>query len=293
MKNKKSCSIFIENNIWDTFRGLDFERSPIRYPGGKTRGVPTILSVLPDDISYIVSPFLGGGSVEVALDSYGFSVHCYDVFDRLVNFWNCLKKDPNHLANLARKFLPGSRDIFYELKSRKYRKGFPCAAEFLFVNRSSFSGLTYSGGYSKSSNEQKFTPKYLDFISNYRTNIHINYDSFEQSITQHPHDFLYLDPPYLLEESNNKLYGQTGNTHSSFDHDKLKDLLRNHKWNWVMSYNNDPVVKDLYAGYQMVECGWGYSMRIGKDALGKNKGEKRELLIFSPGYHEVKSRSID
>lgn len=290
MKNKKSCNIFIEDNLWDLNRGIDFNRSPIRYPGGKTRAVPTILSVIPQNISNVVSPFLGGGSVEVAISDYGIVVDGFDVFDRLVNFWQVLLGNPSQLARKLKRYLPGDRDLFYELREKKFRMGITSAAEFVFVNRCSFSGLTYSGGYSKSSNQQKFTPKYIEFIRTYKSNISVYKGSFEESIKSNPKKFLYLDPPYLLSKSNNKLYGKKGNTHDTFDHDLLKNCLENHKGLWVMSYNNDPEVKDLYKDYRMVECGWGYSMRIGKDTLGKKKGEKRELLIFSPNYPELKFR---
>ena len=106
MKNKKSCSIFIDNNLWDNKRGLDHNRSPIRYPGGKTRAVGVILSLIPAECKVIASPFLGGGSIEVALSDYGVKVYGYDVFDRLVNFWKCLIKNPNLLANKLDQYLP-------------------------------------------------------------------------------------------------------------------------------------------------------------------------------------------
>jgi len=287
MKNNKACSIFIENNIWDAMRGVDHNRSPIRYPGGKTRAVATILSLIPKEIKTVVSPFLGGGSVETALSDYGISVYGYDTFDRLVNFWKVLRSHPKSLATKLTHLLPGDREQFYTLKNKKYRKGLNSAAEFVFVNRASFSGLSYSGGYSKSSNQQKFTSKYIDFIRNYVTLIHVGELSFAESIREHRSEFLYLDPPYLLSKSNNKLYGKQGSTHAGFGHDLLKSCLEKHKGPWMMSYNNDDNVKELYRGYQMIECGWGYSMNIGKDTLGKKKGEKRELLIFSPCYPEI------
>lgn len=290
MKNKKACSIFIENNLWDANRGVDFNRSPIRYPGGKSRAVPQILSLIPNNIKSLTSPFLGGGSVEIALSDYGVNVCGYDIFDRLVNFWKCLLKNPKLLSEKLDPFLPGSRDLFYTLRETPYIKGYGGAAQFIFVNRCSFSGLTYSGGYSKLSNDQKFTLKYIEFIKNYRAAIEVEQLSFDQSIQKHPNDFLYLDPPYLLDKANNKLYGKKGNAHNTFDHVLLKSSLDNHNAPWMMSYNNDDVVKDLYAGYRTIECGWGYSMRIAKKDVGKKKGEKRELLIFSPDYPEILTR---
>lgn len=39
--------------------------SPLRYAGGKSLAVGHILEYLPDNLNKVVSPFIGGGSVEV------------------------------------------------------------------------------------------------------------------------------------------------------------------------------------------------------------------------------------
>jgi len=41
--------------------------APIRYPGGKSAAVGYIVELLPEDVELVISPFIGGGSVEVAL----------------------------------------------------------------------------------------------------------------------------------------------------------------------------------------------------------------------------------
>jgi len=40
--------------------------SPLRYAGGKSLAVGFIIELIPDNIKRVVSPFIGGGSVEVA-----------------------------------------------------------------------------------------------------------------------------------------------------------------------------------------------------------------------------------
>jgi DNA adenine methylase len=47
-----------------------------------------ITEYLPKDVKKVVSPFIGGGSVEVALaKELGLEVVGYDIFDLLANFW--------------------------------------------------------------------------------------------------------------------------------------------------------------------------------------------------------------
>ena len=64
-------------------------KTPIRYAGGKTRAIKIISPYL-DNETKIVSPFMGGGSLEVNWAKKGIEVIGYDLFDALVNFWNVL-----------------------------------------------------------------------------------------------------------------------------------------------------------------------------------------------------------
>ena len=62
--------------------------SPLRYAGGKSLAVGIIAGFLPEGIRKVVSPFIGGGSVEIALaKELGIDVVAYDIFDLLVNYW--------------------------------------------------------------------------------------------------------------------------------------------------------------------------------------------------------------
>jgi len=61
--------------------------SPLRCGGGKTLAVGYIIEYLPESITKVVSPFFGGGSVEIAIaKELGVKVVAYDIFDVLVNY---------------------------------------------------------------------------------------------------------------------------------------------------------------------------------------------------------------
>ena len=63
--------------------------STIRYAGGKSLAVGHIFELLPSHVKKVVSPFFGGGSVEIAMSKVlGLNVVGYDVFDILCNYWN-------------------------------------------------------------------------------------------------------------------------------------------------------------------------------------------------------------
>src|SRR5215470_7064205 len=123
-------------------------RSPLRYPGGKTRGVAFIAQFFPENIDNMVSPFFGGGSVELFIASKGIKVFGYDIFSPLVEFWQCLLSQPDDLADEVEKFFPLPKEKFYELQEiqTKFARKLSRAAVYYVLNRSSFSGATLSGG---------------------------------------------------------------------------------------------------------------------------------------------------
>ncbi len=241
-----------------------------RYPGGKERGKKTIASFIPDDVDEVISPFLGGGSIELDLDQRGILVHGFDVFAPLVNCWQQIKVNAGAVADAARQFHPMDRNAFYELQQSYFGIADPLtqAAAFFAINRSSFSGLTFSGGFSS----ERFTTSCINKLA--RTtipNISVEQADFETSLSRHPDTFVYADPPYLLTHEKSNLYGFKGDAHRNFDHVRLADVLRSRPGCWLLSYNDAPAVRRLYEGFAMVAASWTY----GTGKVGA------ELLIFS------------
>ena len=87
--------------------------SPLRYPGGKSKAVGLILENLPLlKNKKIISPFFGGGSVELVLSQkLGFNVIGYDIFEMLVNFWNQIINNPIEFSNELKKLIPDTTNF--------------------------------------------------------------------------------------------------------------------------------------------------------------------------------------
>jgi DNA adenine methylase len=141
-------------------------------------------------------------------------------------------------------------------------------AVFFALNRSSFSGSTLSGGMSP--NHPRFNESAIKRLREFEIhNVSVENLSFEDSLKKHNEDFLYLDPPYYIQS---KLYGNKGNLHKQFNHEKLAEMLKTRK-NWILSYNNCDEIKELYNSYEFVYPDWKYGM--GNDKSGN------EILIIN------------
>ena len=143
-------------------------------------------------------------------------------------------------------------------------------AKFYVINRSSFSGATFSGGYSESAAHQRFTNSAVQRLRDFSgDNLKVGCEDFEVAIANHPRAFLYLDPPYMLKV-NNTLYGINGDLHRGFDHQRLHAILSRRR-RWVLSYNDDPKIRDLYCDYEVITAAWSYGM---------NKTKKSSEIII-------------
>jgi DNA adenine methylase len=133
--------------------------------------------------------------------------------------------------------------------------------QYFVINRCSFSGATLSGGFSNEASKKRFTKSSIERIENLNlSKFEIYNEDFEEFISKNnnTNSLLFLDPPYYLEKGS-KLYGNKGDMHDSFDHEKLYNILST-KSNWILTYNNCDYIKNLYKNYIIVETDWSYGM---------------------------------
>ncbi|MCG3147957.1 MAG: hypothetical protein PCFJNLEI_01398 [Verrucomicrobiae bacterium] len=219
----------------------------------------------------MVSPFIGGGSVELALAAQGWQVHAYDYFAPLVDFWQVALTDAPSLADVVMKYLPLQKQTFQMLQNIRFTTKLERAAAFFVLNRASFSGSTMSGGMSPG--HPRFTASAIQRLRAFKTgDLWVERADFRRSIQDHPNSLLFLDPPYVTAKN---LYGRRRNLHNSFDHAALSDLIR-HRNRWILCYDDCEQVRQWYDGYTTVPLRWSYGMSADKRG--------RELLILS---HDV------
>lgn len=280
---------------------LDYKRylgSPLRYAGGKSLAVGYVLELLPDNLSRLVSPFLGGGSVEIACArELGLEVVSYDVFDILCNYWQIQIRDSEALYNELLDFQP-TRDTFRCVKERlrahwqdgQRLNSLELAAHYYFNSNTSY-GPHFLGWPSDVYLNQ---PRYRNMIEKVRDfkvpNLSVDCASFEESIARHDEDFLYCDPPYYLEDGKTfvGMYPHRNFPihHKGFRHDVLRDLLLNHKGGFILSYNDCDVIREWYADCDMSTPRWQYTFGQGDTRIGENRTR------LNGGSHIKKSHEL-
>jgi DNA adenine methylase len=289
-------------------------KTPIRYAGGKTKAIKIITPYV-KDVNKIVSPFIGGGSLEVHWASMGKEVIGYDLFDVLVNFWNVLLNNRDELVVKLQEITPTSNEyhrikeilmkwdntqnMLKDWKTKHYVRedvitlDDVTAAAYYYFNHNTSYGPGYLGWGSSVYLKEKKWNDMINKISKFDLpTLSVNQGSFETVIPNHSEDFLYLDPPYYLEkDSDNKMF--TGIYpmrnipvhHNGFDHKKLRDLLHNHNGGFVLSYNNCETIREYYKDFEFFYPEWSYSMGNGETRIGKNREEMG--ITNSKESHEI------
>ena len=274
-------------------------KTPLRYPGGKSRACVKMDQYIPDlrDFKEYREPFLGGGSVAIHITKKypHLNVWVNDLYEPLVNFWKTLQDDGHalykRLQELKSRYpdVVSAKGLFLEAKelvnddsvSPLYR-----ACSFYVINKCSFSGLTESSSFSKQASVSNFSmrgieklPGYTEIIQNWK----ITNGRYQELLTDDKSTFTYLDPPY---EIGSNLYGKKGDMHKGFDHDGFATICDRFVGPQLISYNSSQLIKDRFKEYQAGEFDLTYTMRSVGEYMREQK-DRKELLLYNYGIEAL------
>ncbi len=302
-EDKKS---YLLKSLLSQSKGYKYKRlclSPIRYAGGKSLAVGHIVENLPN-ITRLISPFFGGGSVEIAIaQKLGVKVIGADIDKPLVNYWRFQLTQPEKLYKSLKKLKP-DKTTYYKVMDicKKWRNNEKKLtdlqlATYFFFNHGLSYGPSFIGWPSKIYLNQNRYEKLLQRVRTFKANIKIYNYSFEKLFKKYPDDFFYCDPPYFLKEDCptskmfNGVYPERNKPvyHNGFNHELLKDCLKNHKGGFILSYNNCNKAIDYYKGYKIVYPNWQYTMGQGETRISKVLGNRD---VFQDNAHIKSSHEI-
>ncbi|MEW6481420.1 MAG: DNA adenine methylase [bacterium] len=262
--------------------------SPIRYAGGKSLAVGYVIEYLPDNVKRVISPFFGGGSVEIAIaKKLGIPVLGFEIFDILVNYWQIQISKPDELYQKLAELKP-TKEEYAKVKAKlkaHWKKeitlpSLELAAYYYFNHNLSY-GPGFLGWMSKIYENSERYSLMIEKVRDFNLkNVWVECKSFENVLPKFRNDFLYCDPPYYLGKDSTLfrgIYPQRNFPihHNNFDHEKLRDLLLNHhRGGFILSYNDSLTIRKWYSECQIIEVSWQYTMGQGETRIGLNR--KRE-----------------
>ncbi|PKP60052.1 restriction endonuclease [Candidatus Atribacteria bacterium HGW-Atribacteria-1] len=277
--------------------------SPIRYAGGKSLAVGHVIELLPNNIQRIISPFFGGGSIEIAISKYlDLEVIGYDIFDILMNYWKFQIENPKLLYKELKKLKP-NKETFSKIRlilkdhwEEKIKLSPLALAVYFFFNFNLSYGPGFLGWTSKIYLDEKRYKRMIERVRDFNPkNLIVGCASFEEIFNKYPNDFFYCDPPYYIGKDSKMFKGvypmrNIPIHHKGFKHELLRDLLKKHKGGFILSYTNCSTIREWYKEFQQFFPSWQYTMGQGETRIGKNRKENgdnhvkksHEIIIFCP-----------
>ena len=244
-------------------------RTPLRYPGGKTRFSVRFSQIIEEskiDNPIFVEPYCGGAgaAITLLLTDKVKEIYLNDADRSIYAFWHTVLNDSERLIRKMHR-MPVTLAMFDKQKSVQAKKNvaklFDLGFSTLFLNRTAFSGVISGGpiGGRKQSGSyrldcrfnKKEIAKRIRGITRRRASIEIfnkDAEDFLQlpKIVKLPKEktIFYMDPPYL--EKGALLYQ---NNYLLEDHKRIERFLRTYDKNIYVSYDDCREIRKIYAAW--------------------------------------------
>ena len=238
------------------------QRSPFRYPGGKTWLIPTVRQWLKQEnktAKELIEPFAGGGivSLTTAFEKLAIHITMVELDEEIAAVWEAILNGKNKW--LAEKIYSYNltyvnvktelenpnkelQDIAFctILKNRVFHGGIIAKGSGMIKNGENGKGIN-SRWYPKTLRDRILAIGHvkdkIDFIRG---------DAFEviEQNLNNQNAYFFIDPPYTI--AGKRLY-----TYFDIDHEKLFELTAQLQGKFMLTYDDTPEIRQLAKKYNL------------------------------------------
>ena len=237
------------------------QRSPFRYPGGKTWLIPTVRKWLKYSLpnKKLIEPFAGGGivSLTAAFEKLADEILMIELDDDVAAVWEVIINGDNEwLADEIFNFdltKENANDILQKenksineqafctiLRNRIFHGGILAKGSGMIKNGENGKGLK-SRWYPKTLKNRISAINYVKNKLSFKKT-----DAFEilEKEKSNKHASFFIDPPYV--KAGKRLY-----THFDINHDRLFSLASELKGHYMMTYDDTEEIRELVNKYSL------------------------------------------
>ena len=216
------------------------------WVGGKKALREEVVQRFPLYYERYIEVFGGGGWV-LFHKPPGRDFEVYNDFNSLLaNLYRCVRDKPDLLMN-ALKYVLNSREDFDRVRlalRRQRTTDVQRAAWFYQIIRYSYASALTS--YGSQPHDMRANVPLIEQAHRRLKDVVVENKDFEKLIRQYdrPVSLFYCDPPYHATEGYYQNIGEDGFTEK--DHIRLRDALLSIEGKFLLSYNDDAFVRELY-----------------------------------------------
>lgn len=259
----------------------------LKWVGGKTQLLETLLEDIPTCTGTYYEPFLGGGSVLLALLSLGKlhgRVCASDLNPHLIQFYREIQTRPEHFITEVSELLSNVVELkeFYYIQRKVFNDpNVPfSAARFWFINKTCFRGMFRTGpnGYNVPFGHGKLPvldAAHVREVSKLIQRVEFKHCSYLDALKSvKENDYVYLDPPYVPVTAVS-FVDYTIEGFSSSDHEQLFSICKALPCPFLMSNSNAPILLDTFKDYTIK------TVNVRRAINSKNPGERTTEVLIS------------
>ena len=290
----------MQRTMFDVDRPL---RSPLRYPGGKTRVAKLFAPYFPEHAEY--REIFAGGAAIFFFKPRARKSWLNDLHPGLYALWRTLRDDFDAFAETCREQNGDRRKLFNYwafdrtdlMTARRGDHLLERAVQYYYLNRTVWGGrvvfdpkrksrLYFSNPEGWSRLDKKLA--HLRQVSAKLQGVKITRWGYDKCLAGATADsFIYADPPYYRESLGHPTDQLYDRSFTVADHEKVAEQLNGTPAKVMVSYENCSAVRRLYRDWRRVPRQWKYCGRYAVTKAAKARGERerkvigRELLIMN------------
>lgn len=238
------------------------QRSPFRYPGGKTWLIPIVRQWLKQEgraVSHLIEPFAGGGivSLTAAFEKLAHHVTMVEIDEDVAAVWEVILNGKNQwLANKILTYDLTIENVKEELerpdkqlhdiafctilKNRIFHGGILAKGSGMIKNGENGKGIA-SRWYPKTLHDRIVAVSYVkDKLSFLKGDA---FSVLEQDM-QNESTYFFIDPPYTI--AGKRLY-----THSNINHERLFSVVAQLRGKFMLTYDDTDEIRKLAKEYHL------------------------------------------
>lgn len=258
----------------------------IKYQGGKSKELPLIKEMLPQNFSRVVEPFCGGAAVSFGLH---YPALLSDINPMVINLYKVLQSDDyvgvlNRINVMKTYEHDALQEAYYAardvINKPDNHTEIIQAISYIIVRQLCFSGMErYNsdgdfnvpfGHYKKLS--CNLSPDHHNFLKK----CDVRFASFDDTLgSVQEGDFIFLDPPYLDR------LGYTEGDGGYTLHSKMYGILSTLTVPWMIIHSDHEFYREYYKDFNIVDKDFAYAQRFGK---GKDHSGAKVKHLYITNY---------
>ena len=301
----------------EIYCNIKIQKPFLKWVGGKTQIIKYIISKIPKEFNNYHEPFLGGGSVLLAVLSLQKhnkiiiknKIYAYDINSDLINLYKNIQKNKDELYKFINLYIneydnikgtiinrnpnsieeaKTSKESYYYWIRKKYntidKDSIECSALFMFINKTCFRGMYREGpnGYNVPYGHYKKTPviiseKDLNYVSDLIKYVEFKHCSFIDSIKNVKEEDFIYLDPPYAPENANSFVGYVANGFNLETHELLFSEIK--KLNNIKFVMSNAKVKLVTDNFKE----YTYDDIIARRAINSKKpgSTTKEVIIYN------------